>query len=234
MPATPALILWDVDHTLLDTGGVSRQMYAQAFQAVIGRPLQELADMTGRTERAIIAETLRRNGIADPRALLPEFYAALGEAARGLQDRMRARGRRLPGAGQALAGLSGPGIVQSVVTGNLPAVAETKLAAFGLAGHLDLAVGGYGDDGDDRATLVRLAVKRAEAGYGSTFPPGRTVVIGDTPHDVKGAQDAGVRVVGVATGASSAEDLRTAGADAVLAGLTDVAALRTAVLGAAR
>jgi phosphoglycolate phosphatase-like HAD superfamily hydrolase len=227
----PALILWDVDHTLLEIKGVSREIYARAFQLVTGRPMGELADMTGRTERAIIIETLRLGGITEPEPLLPAFYDALGEAARQLQDRIRGAGRSLPGAGEAVAALVGGGVVQSVATGNLRSIAEVKLAAFGLTDHLDLEVGGYGDDDGDRAVLVRLAVKRAEAKYSATFPPNRTVVIGDTPHDMKGAHDAGVRAVGVATGSSTATDLEAAGADAVLPDVTRPRALQAAVFG---
>ncbi|WP_322761554.1 HAD hydrolase-like protein [Frankia sp. Cr2] len=196
----PALILWDIDHTLVEIKGVSREIYAQAFQLVTGRPMRELADMTGRTERAIIIETLRLSGITDPDPLLPAFYQALGDAAEGLESRMREVGRRLPGAHEAIAGLVAGGTVQSVVTGNLRAIAQTKLDAFGLTEHLDFEVGGYGDDDSDRAVLVRLAVKRAEASYDAMFPPERVVVIGDTLHDIKGAHGAGCRAVGVATG----------------------------------
>ncbi len=231
MSAAPALILWDVDHTLLEISGVSREIYTRAFQLVTGRPMGELADMTGRTERAIIIETLRQNGIVEPEPLLPAFYETLGEAARQLQDRMRGAGRGLPGAKEAIAALVAEGVVQSVVTGNLRSIAETKLAAFELTDHLDLDVGGYGDDDSDRAMLVRLAVKRAEAKYSVTFPPDRTVVLGDTPHDVKGAHDAGVWALGVATGSSSVGDLEAAGADAVLPDLTRPRALQAAVFG---
>jgi phosphoglycolate phosphatase-like HAD superfamily hydrolase len=227
----PALILWDIDRTLLEIKGVSREIYARAYQLVTGSPMEQLADMTGRTERAIIFETLRLGGITEPEPLLPAFYDALGEAARQLQDRMRCAGRSLPGAGEAIAALVADGIVQSVVTGNLRSIADVKLAAFGLTDHLDLEVGGYGDDDSDRAVLVRLAVKRAEAAYQVTFPRPRVVVIGDTPHDVKGAHDVGVRAVGVATGSSTVADLEAAGTDAVLPDLTRPRALQAAVFG---
>nr|WP_243407158.1 haloacid dehalogenase-like hydrolase [Frankia canadensis] len=229
----PILILWDVDHTLLDSGGVSRQIYGHAFEVVTGRPMERLADMAGRTERAIALETLRIGGVADPEPLLPRFFAALGDAARRLQGEMRVRGRALPGARDAVRGLVAGGVVQTVVTGNLRPLAETKLAAFDLTAHLDLEVGGFGDDASDRAVLVRLAVKRAEAAYDRTFPPARTVVIGDTVHDVKGALDAGVRAIGIATGRASADGLAAARADVVLADLTDLGALRAAVFGTA-
>ncbi len=123
------------------------------------------------------------------------------------------------------------GTVQSVVTGDIRSVVSTKLNVFGLTVHLDLEVGGYGDDDGDRAVLVRLAIKRAEVRYGVAFAPGRVVVIGDTPHGIEGAHGAGVRAVGVATGASNAAELAATGADAVLPDLTDVAAVRMAVFG---
>jgi phosphoglycolate phosphatase len=228
---SPLLLLWDVDHTLVEIGGVSREIYARAFHLVTGRPMGEVADMTGRTERAIIIETLRLNGVPYTEPTVNSFYEALGNAARQLEERMRQSGRRLPGAREAVAAFVADATVQSVVTGNLYSIAATKLRACGLTDQLDLEVGGYGDDDNDRAVLVRLAIKRAEATYGVTFPPSRIVVIGDTPHDVKGAHDAGVRAVAVATGRSAADELVAAGADAVLPNLTDLTALRMAVFG---
>jgi phosphoglycolate phosphatase len=229
--ASPALLLWDIDRTLVNVGPVSREIYAVAFQLVTGKPLGALADMTGRTERAILIDTLRLNDTPDDESTFGAFYEALGEAARQLEGRMRDAGVRLPGAREAITGLVAEGTVQSVVTGNIRSIAATKLDAFGLTQHLDLEVGGYGDDDGDRAVLVRLAIKRAEAKYGVAFTPSRVLVIGDTPHDVKGAHDAGARAVGVATGASSTDDLLSAGADTVLPDLTDVTALRMAVFG---
>ncbi len=211
---------------------MSRALYSRAFERVVGRALDELADLTGRTERAIVVETMWLGGVTDPEPLLPAFYLAMADAARELQGTMRARGHALPGARQALAGLVAAGVVQSVVTGNLRPVAETKLAAFDLTDHLDLDVGGYGDAAPDRAVLVTLAVAQAEAARDVVFPRHRVVVIGDTIHDVKGALDAGVRPVGVATGRDSAAELTAAGAAAVLADLTDLSALRLAVFGA--
>ena len=225
----PVLILWDIDHTLVDIGEVSQEIYARAFQQVTGQPLRELVAMTGRTEQAILIDTLARNGV-EPAATLDAFYAALGAAARSLAGRMRQAGRRLPGAKEAIDALAGTGTVQSVVTGNIRPIAATKLAAFDLSQRLDLDVGGYGDDGSDRAVLVRLARQRAERKHDRAFVPHRVVVIGDTPYDVKGAHDNGALAVGVATGHSTAAELRAAGADIVLGDLTDPSALRSAVL----
>lgn len=227
----PVLVLWDVDHTLVCIdGGVSHSVYERAFSEVTGRPLGELADMTGRTERAIIEDTLRLNGIERPDMLLDAFYRALGAAAEALADRMRTVGVVLPGAQEAIAALAGQHTVQSLVTGNIRPIATTKLRALGLADDLDFTVGGYGNDGSDRADLVRHARERATAKYGTPFAGKRTFVIGDTPHDIKGAHDAGAYAIGVATGRSTTDDLAQAGADTVLPDLTELAALRRTVL----
>jgi phosphoglycolate phosphatase len=230
-PPEPSLVLWDIDHTLVRIAGVSREIYAEAFWLVTGQPLRELADMAGRTERAIIVDTLILNGVADPESRIDAFLPALGDAARRLRDRMREAGERLPGAQEAIAALAGTVTAQSVVTGNARAIAMTKLEALDLAEHIDFEIGGYGEDGADRAVLVGLAIQRAERRYRVRFDPRRVVVIGDTPHDIKGAHDNGAVAVGVATGGSSAEELTAAGADVVLADLTKLDALRHVVTG---
>lgn len=224
----PLLVLWDIDHTLVSIKGVSRDIYARAFEQVIGRPMEHLADMTGRTEEAIIRETLTLNSV-DPTASFDAFYTALGEAARSLEDQMREHGSALLGAAEAVAEFARDGVVQSVVTGNIRSIAITKLEAFGLDDPIDFEVGGYGDDGSDRAVLVRAAIERAEAKYNHGFTAKHAVVIGDTPHDVRGALDNGALAVAVATGSSSAGDLAAAGADIVLPDLLDLSEVRAAM-----
>lgn len=225
---SPLLLLWDIDHTLISASGVGREIYAQAFERVYGRPLVHLADMSGRTEYAITRDTLALNGVEPDHPEHPDrsaetFYAALTTAALALTDRMRDEGRTLAGAREALTALAGDGVVQSVVTGNLPEIAVAKLKAFDLDGFLDLEVGGYGDIARDRAVLVRMAIELAEEKYDQPFGAANTVVIGDTPHDVKGALDNGVLAVAVATGFSSLDDLNASGAHVVLPDLVDLA-----------
>jgi phosphoglycolate phosphatase len=234
MPDTqPArLVLWDVDHTLVDSGGVGERLYERAFRTVLGQPLEQLAAMTGRTDRAIIAETLTRHGLDPTAARLNDFYVALTAAAHELRDDMRAQGRALPGAQEAINALARVGTVQSVVTGNLPGIAEIKLAAFGLTRHLDLEIGGYGSDGDTRPPLIRVAMSRAEAKYGRHVPPEHVVVIGDTPLDVAAARQVGAAMVAVASGGSSIQALQAAGARPVLPDLTDTDTLVKLVLDA--
>lgn len=126
----PSLILWDIDRTLVDIGQVSRDIYAKAFLEVTKQPLQEIADMTGRTEKAILIDTLMLHGIADPEATFDEFYAALAVAADELREKMRSQGRRLTGSQEAIAALARDDVVQTVVTGNIKPIAITKLEVF--------------------------------------------------------------------------------------------------------
>ncbi|HSR23597.1 MAG TPA: HAD hydrolase-like protein, partial [Candidatus Eisenbacteria bacterium] len=151
---------------------------------------------------------------------------ALAGVYEGRIEEIRRHGRALPGAAEALAALAAvPGTVQTVLTGNVPAVARTKLAAFGLDHHLDLDVGAYGPDDHVRAGLVPLAQRRAGARYGALFDVRSTVVIGDTAHDVTAAREGGARAIAVATGGTTAGELQAAGAEVVLPDLMDTAAL---------
>ncbi|MEU9478647.1 HAD hydrolase-like protein [Streptomyces sp. NPDC048191] len=122
---------------------------------------------------------------------------------------------RAPGAAAVLAALADRGVRQSVVTGNVRAAAEVKLAVFGLDSYLNLDCGAYAEDGERRPELLRAALAHAEVA------PEKTVFLGDTPADVAGGQAAGVRVVAVATGRTPTTELRYAGADIVLEGLSD-------------
>ena len=164
-------MLWDVDYTLLDAGGSGREVYRSVFRDLFGRDPDAVAPMGGRTERAIIASTLSMSGISDPARHVDEFIAELTRRAPELQVTMAARGHALPGAAAALAAVAalGPAVVQSVLTGNVPAMARAKLAAVGLDAHLDLDVGAYGDHHEIRAELVHLARARAHTAYGREF-----------------------------------------------------------------
>jgi len=223
------LVLWDIDNTVLTIGPVSRELYATAFLQVTGEPMTTWTGGAGLTERAIVLNTLRAHDLPCDEATISAFYQALGRAADRMVDRMREVGRRLPGAARAVADLAEQGAVQSVVTGNLRSVAARKLEAFGLTERLDLEIGAFGDEGTRRCELVRNAVRRAGRAHGVRLTGDRVVVIGDTLHDVRGAQDAGTRAVGVATGPCPLGDLAAAGADAVLEDLRDLPALRAAV-----
>lgn len=226
-------MLWDVDGTLLDAGGVGSDVYAAVFTQIFGRSPEAFAPMAGRTDRAIILETLEMAGIPQPRRFVDPFIAGLSAQAPYVRQAVSARGRALPGAADALAALAsarGPAsaghsgqVRQSVLTGNIRALAEVKLSAVGLRDALDLCIGAYGDDHEVRAELVHLARHRAATAHGRSAGSAgtSTVLVGDTPLDISAALAAGARAVGVATGSYPAADLAAAGAHVVLPDLRD-------------
>jgi len=189
------LVLWDVDGTLLNAGGVGTDLYNFVFLQLFGRSLEAYAPMAGRTDRAIILETLELAGVPEPRRHVDPFIAGLTAQAPSVREAVAIRGHALPGAAAALAALaaatpegppgaarsrrsgagstrSGAGsdnrarVHQSVLTGNIRPVAEVKLSAVGLRDPLDLCIGAYGDDHEVRAELVHVARRRAAAVYG--------------------------------------------------------------------
>ena len=232
MAAGEVLVLWDIDHTLVDAGGLGMHLYGMVFTALFGRDLPAVAPMAGRTDRAIITETLAMAGIADPGAHVAAFIERLTREAPAFGERVRRRGRVLPGAAEAMTALALDGSVhQSVLTGNIRPLAEVKLGALGLGGHLDLDIGAFGDAHEVRAELVHLARERAAAATGHEFAGESTVLVGDTPLDVAAAIATGARAVGVATGRYREADLAAAGAHAVLPGLSGTARVLAAVTG---
>jgi phosphoglycolate phosphatase len=174
-------------------------------------------------------------GIPDPASEVARFQQVLAARAPDLEPLVRERGKALPGATQALAALGGPAyagrVVQSVLTGNIPALARVKLGGLDLTKYLDLDIGAYGDVSEVRADLVPVARRNAADRYGTDFAGPATVLVGDTPSDIEAAARTGARSVAVATGSFSAEQLTSAGADVVLADLTDTAAVVRGIVG---
>jgi phosphoglycolate phosphatase-like HAD superfamily hydrolase len=230
------LVLWDIDGTLVQAGEVGRDIFTEAFQAVVGRAPDQgaarMLAMAGRTDPEIALEFLTAHEIAEGASHLPAFSEALVTALAAKAAVIRERGRALPGAREALVALGRTeGVVQSVLTGNLQPNALLKLASFELDGHLDFEVGGFGSDHHHRPSLVEVARAKAGRRYGTGFPGTATVLVGDTPLDVAAGRAGGARVVAVATGPFSADELRATGADAVLEDLRDTEAAVAAILG---
>ncbi|MCI3221996.1 HAD family hydrolase [Streptomyces sp. NP-1717] len=213
------LVLWDIDHTLIDTRGVGRELSAAAFAEVTRQPMREQATIDGITEAVIFRETAKLHGLTTDRGDFERFAHALAQQHVAHAGELRERGSALIGAAAALDALAVANVRQTVVTGNVRAVAEIKLNVFGLDTHIEWDVGAYGEDADLRPALVDLALAR------SSIAAGETVLIGDTLADVEGGLESGVCVIAVATGRSSSAELREAGAHHVLDDLTDTARL---------
>lgn len=232
MADAPLLVLWDIDHTLIEVGGVSRRAYAAAFRRVTGRELQLAWQFDGRTELAAATEVLRAHGVDPGDGQLDHFLGLIVEELRDRESELQTKGHVLPGAVEALTALHHiPGVTQSVLTGNLRAIAELKLTALGLRDFMDLRVGAFGDDGYERTDLPSAAFERTGKHLGHRHSGKDTVIVGDTLRDIATAKTAGTRVIAVATGTVSSDELTAAGADVVFGDLTDTSAVRDAILG---
>lgn len=209
------LVLWDIDHTLIDTRGVGRELSAAAFQRATGQPMREQAKIDGITEAVIFRETAKLHGLSTDRADFERFADSLTEEHLKRAAELRERGHALPGAAATLDALNALNVRQTVVSGNIRPVSEIKLQVFGLDRHIMWDLGAYGEESDVRADLVRLALQR------SNESAAEAVLIGDTPADVDGAHANGVRIIAVASGHSDEATLRDAGAEVVLSNLQD-------------
>lgn len=230
------LVLWNIGLTLVDVARVNRAAYAEAFRAVTGRPLVQVPQMAGRTDSEVFFEALAVNATGpqpgDPAGeeLLGEFAARLATAFRARRDLLTTQGRLMPGALDAVAGLGRlTGLVQTVVTGSIRPNAIEVLRAFGLDRYLDTEIGGFGSEVYPKGAMLLRARGRAAEKNHAEFTGHTTVYVADSIRDVEAAGIGGCRSIGVASGRSSAGELRDAGADVVLDDLADTAAVVAAV-----
>ncbi|MER5988687.1 HAD hydrolase-like protein [Streptomyces sp. NPDC001787] len=230
------LVLWDIDRTLLYVGDTDRLVYREVFQDVVGRPAQRLPEKgTGVTMPVAVRELLLVNDTPahDIPRLTQQIVERLPHQLELHREELTAEGTLLPGAVDALTAVQqAPRLISSVVTGNLKASAEIKLAAFGLSELTDTEIGGFASDDSYRPALVRLAQQRAEAAHGQVFARESTVIIGDSLQDVRTGREGGARVIAVASGTTMASALADAGADHVIPDLTDPDHLLTLITGA--
>lgn len=220
--AITALVLWDIDHTLLDIVEFRRKLYGDVFFRLTGRQLGSVASASGCTTAVKIANTLLENGIEPTQLLVSQFCESLTCAYRTSEQELAREGKVLPGVLAAVWGVASIArATQSVVTGNLAGIAKTKIRVFGLEPPLDLSVGAFGDDSPNRAALISIARDRYCLSSGCTIRPSQIVLVGDTAADMSAARACGVHGVGVATGKYSLEDLRRAGAELVFGDLVE-------------
>jgi phosphoglycolate phosphatase-like HAD superfamily hydrolase len=212
------LILWDIDGTLLESGGAGMAALRLGLCDAFGiAGTLDGIEFAGRTDRWIIRRIFERFGI-EPEPLNFSRYvdAYIGR----LPSVMRERSARiLPGVASILGSAAGrSGVSQGLLTGNLRRGAETKLGFHGLWGHFP--VGAFADDSEARNDLGPHALRRAREHWGVDFPLERVWIVGDTPHDIACARAFGARVLAVATGSSSASELSALGPDATMADLS--------------
>jgi len=211
-------VLFDIDGTLIVTGGAGGAAWQRAFEELHGVEAN-VADHTdaGMTDPQIAAivfrEVVGREGSPEERS------KAIGCYLRHLPETVAAsRGYRvMPGVEELLDRLIDAGLLLGLVTGNIEAAAHIKLSRAGL--NRFFSFGGYGSDSSDRAELTRAALGRGALVSGGALDGAACVAVGDTPRDVHAGHKAGIPVIGVATGRYSVEELREAGADRAVATL---------------
>jgi phosphoglycolate phosphatase-like HAD superfamily hydrolase len=221
-----ALVLFDIDGTLLVSGGAGVRAMTRAFERVFG--VREAFDgfpIAGYTDSYLLSRALTRARIDDTTAAHDAFRATYLEVlAAEIQKPGRGQKGLMPGVRALLEEVSRRAhFYSALLTGNYQAAAAIKLAHFGVADYFSW--GAFGEDSADRNELARVALQRAAERAVPPTARQNVVVIGDTPHDVACARAIGARVIAVATGGCSFDELKETGADEVVRDLTDTDAL---------
>jgi phosphoglycolate phosphatase len=227
-PMIRRVLLWDVDGTLVKTGGLGAAVFDVALERVLGVQPGVRVRMSGKTDPQIVREYLSDMGIDETPDLIEAVLGHIEKelAAVAATGRLAAEGMACPGAATILAELAThPTVLSTLVTGNVYPNAVVKVTAFGLDKWLDLRVGAYGSDNHDRTVLVPRAMSRVAEQTGWRADPNQVWVIGDTPRDLECARSAGVRCLLVGTGRYTADSLEGIGANAVLDDLSDTTAV---------
>ncbi len=219
-PVHRLAILFDIDGTLIISGGAGAASWRMAFDELYGIPadIGQFTD-TGMTDpdvgrQTFVAVLHRQPSRAEFAKLLERRLHYLYQTVADSKDY-----RVLDGVEELLPRLLDEGYLLGIVTGNLEAAAHIKLHRAKL--NRFFSFGGYGSDSTDRGELTRIALQRAALVYGEALGPEQCIVVGDTPHDVEGAHGTGIACVGVASHNFNAEQLRAGGADYVIGSLRE-------------
>ncbi|MGA2320504.1 MAG: HAD family hydrolase [Solirubrobacteraceae bacterium] len=213
-------VLFDIDGTLLTTGGAGAASWRLAFDELYEIPA-DIGAFTdaGMTDPEVARKTFQAVLHRDPARR--EFTRLLERRLHYLQETVAesAEYRVLPGVAELLPRLIDEGYLLGLVTGNVEAAAHIKLHRARL--NRFFSFGGYGSDATDRGELTRIALKRASLVYGEPLSAAQAIAVGDTPHDVEGAHAAGIACVGVGSHHFNVEQLREAHADYTIASLEE-------------
>ncbi len=217
----PRLLLFDVDGTLLLSGGAGKRALNRAFADLFA--VADAFDgipVAGRTDTLIFRDALAQSAVAADAAARTAFYTRYYACLAEEIQRPGPRKGLLPGVGRLLERLADEShLASGLLTGNFARAARIKLEHFGLWRYF--RCGAYGDDAPERDDLVPIAIARARRAGVRVDAACDAVVIGDTPLDVRCATAGGARSIAVATGGYDEAALRASGADAVLPDLED-------------
>jgi phosphoglycolate phosphatase len=222
----PRLLLFDIDGTLLLTGGAGLRAMIRAGREVFGAAMSwDGVEMSGGLDPLLVGEAAARSAlVTDPESLAAfrRSYVVLlpEEIERGGPDV-----RAMPGVLEVLAGLrEREDVVLGLLTGNYPEGAALKLRAVGIDPGW-FKVTAFGDEAASRPELVPVATEKLSALGVRPADPSRCIIIGDSPRDVECAIKNRCYAFAVATGKYGVDDLRTAGAHRVVKDLSNPAPL---------
>jgi phosphoglycolate phosphatase len=211
-------VLFDIDGTLISSGGASHVAWERAFQELYGvsAAIDEYTN-PGMTDPVV--GRLAFSGAVGRDPTRHELAKVMGRRLHHLADAVNESDgyRVMDGAEELLDRLVDGGMLLGLTTGNVEAAAHIKLGRANL--NRFFSFGGYGSDSTDRTELTKQAIKRGALVSGGTLEPSECFSVGDTPLDIEAGHGAGIKVAGVATGSFSVEELRQAGADWALASL---------------
>ncbi|UCH44837.1 MAG: HAD family hydrolase [Nitrospiraceae bacterium] len=211
------LVLFDIDGTLVHTGGAGTRAMNLAFHILFGiENAFEGISMAGKTDREIMKEGLRTHGLehrdGNLSSMVSQYLYFLQREIDNPQKVIK------PGIEDAIAFFQDMNMPLGLLTGNLEKGAQIKLEAFGLYKHF--IDGAYGSDHEDRNELLPIAIDKFSA-RGLRFAPEDCIVIGDTPRDVTCAKVHNAASIAVATGPYSKADLLATDADVVVDTLSE-------------
>ena len=212
-------VLFDIDGTLLDSGGAGVRSLNRAFEDMFSiQNAFSMIGFAGKTDLQIIREGLEAHGIQYHNGVVPAFFEAYVKHLRATIDSRKGHVKR--GIREALDILRyREDCILGLLTGNVEQGANIKLETFGLSRYFD--VGAFGSDDEDRNKLLPVAVGKLEKRRLVKVDFSDCVVIGDTPRDIECAKPYGARAIAVATGPYSVSELSDAGADVVFEDLSD-------------
>lgn len=220
-------ILFDIDGTIMDSGGAGTRAMDNAFMELYSvRNAFQTISMAGKTDLQILKEGLRLHNIDYSNGVIPEFYQTY---IRYLKINIRdAMGHIKPGIREALRELQAQKeFILGLLTGNIEEGARVKLDFFGLNDYFN--IGAFGNDDEYRDRLLPVAVDKLFKRSSLHVSYSNCIVIGDTPRDISCSKPHGAFSVAVATGPYSAATLSEAGADVVLNDLSDTEAFLSVI-----
>jgi phosphoglycolate phosphatase len=225
------ILLFDIDGTLVLTGGAGGRAMSLAFDEIFGiRDAFAGIPMLGRTDSWILASAADKHGIPPGSADLARFQSVYFKHLAREIDQPGSRKGIMPGIRPLLDALAArDDAYLALLTGNYEVSARLKLEHFGLWHYF--RCGAFGDDAPDRNGLLPRAMSQIGACGGPLVPASQVVIIGDTPLDVAVALAGGARSIAVATGSHSVDELKASGADVVFDTLEDTDSVLAAIHG---